>query len=151
MGSAQRASEIGSELLQKTPVQEAVAKAMAERSRRTGINQDRVPLQIYESAKYPGRGGSIFDGKLESFDAFDEIWTEQPAIPHDGYLASYVTAMDLCLQGIAVVEEPSLTEQAGAFRLNKQAQGDGEDEGKSDEPDVPDEQEGVRRIPGGGV
>jgi len=115
-----------------------------------------VPLQIYESAKYPGRGGSIFDGKLDSFDAFDEIWsqwmdaaragraktyipeclvphdpetgkliqpnpfdnryfaadgdmregqkneirTEQPAIPHDSYLASYVTALDLCLQGI---------------------------------------------------
>lgn len=47
-GSAQRASEIGSELLQKTPVQAAIAKAMAERSRRTGINQDRV---IQELAK----------------------------------------------------------------------------------------------------
>ncbi|MCI8274181.1 MAG: capsid protein [Lachnospiraceae bacterium] len=115
-----------------------------------------VPLQIYESVKYPGRGGSIFDGKLDSFDAFDEIWsqwmdaaragraktyipeclvphdpetgrlirpnpfdnryfaadgdmregqkneirTEQPSIPHESYLASYVTALDLCLQGI---------------------------------------------------
>ena len=26
--------------------------------------------------------------------------TEQPSIPHDSYLASYVTALDLCLQGI---------------------------------------------------
>lgn len=115
-----------------------------------------VPLQIYESAKYEGRGGSIFDGKLDSFDAFDEAWsqwmdalragraktyipeclvphdpetgklirpnmfdnryfaadgdlrdgqknvinTEQPVIPHESYLASYVTALDLCLQGI---------------------------------------------------
>lgn len=115
-----------------------------------------VPLQVYESTKWEGRGGSIFDGKLDSFDAFDEIWsqwmdalragrartyipeslvprnpstgeylkpnpfdnryfmgdndmsekaenkvqTEQPAIPHDSYLASYVTALDLCLQGI---------------------------------------------------
>lgn len=115
-----------------------------------------VPLRVYESAKYEGRGGSIFDGKLDSFDAFDEAWsqwmdalragrartyipesyiprdpafgglskpnpfdnrfiagddnmsengkneirTEQPAIPHDSYLASYVTALDLCLQGI---------------------------------------------------
>lgn len=115
-----------------------------------------VPLKIYESAKYEGRGGSIFDGKLDSFDAFDEAWsqwmdalragraktyipeclaphdpetgqiirpnpfdnryfsadgdmregqknvisTEQPVIPHESYLASYCTALDLCLQGI---------------------------------------------------
>lgn len=115
-----------------------------------------IPLQIYESTKYEGRGGSIFDGKLDSFDAFDESWsqwmdalragraktyipecliprnpdsgeilkpnpfdnryiksdsdmgetaknqidTEQPTIPHDSYLASYITALDLCLQGV---------------------------------------------------
>ncbi len=115
-----------------------------------------VPLKVYESTKYEGRGGSIFDGKLDSFDAFDEAWsqwmdalragrartyipesyiprnpetgellkasafdnrfiagddnmgeggknqilTEQPDIPHESYLASYVTALDLCLQGI---------------------------------------------------
>lgn len=115
-----------------------------------------VPLQVYESTKWEGRGGSIFDGKLDSFDAFDEAWsqwmdalragrsktyipeclvphdpetgevirpnpfdnryfssendmsenaenkidTEQPSIPHDSYLASYTTALDLCLQGI---------------------------------------------------
>lgn len=115
-----------------------------------------VPLKIYESTKWEGRGGSIFDGKLDSFDAFDEAWsqwmdtlragrartyipesyiprnpetgellkasafdnrfiagddnmgeggknqilTEQPDIPHESYLASYVTALDLCLQGI---------------------------------------------------
>lgn len=115
-----------------------------------------VPLMIYESTKYEGRGGSIFDGKTDSFDALDEAWsqwmdalragraktyipdclvprdpetgravkpnpfdnryfaadgdqregqknviaTEQPAIPHESYLASYVTALDLCLQGI---------------------------------------------------
>lgn len=115
-----------------------------------------VPLKIYESTKWEGRGGSIFDGKLDSFDAFDEAWSqwmqalrngratkyipedlipkdpkngellkpnpfdnafiktkggfsedgnqkvdiEQPNIPHESYLASYVTALDLCLQGI---------------------------------------------------
>lgn len=115
-----------------------------------------VPLQVYESAKFEGRGGSIYDGKLDSFDAFDEAWsqwmdalragraktyipdclvphdpetgkvmrpnpfdnryfaadndmgekaknvvnTDQPAIPHESYLASYCTALDLCLQGI---------------------------------------------------
>lgn len=115
-----------------------------------------VPLRIYESAKFEGRGGSIFDGKLDSFDTFDESWsqwmdalragraktyipdclvprnpdngkpvhpnafdnryfaadgdtregqkniiiTDQPVIPHDSYLSSYITALDLCLQGI---------------------------------------------------
>lgn len=115
-----------------------------------------VPLRVYESAKYEGRGGSIFDGKLDSFDALDEAWsqwmdalragraktyipeclvphdpetgrviqpnpfdnryfaaenemseaaenkihTDQPVIPHESYLASYCTALDLCLQGI---------------------------------------------------
>ena len=32
--------------------------------------------------------------------AKNQIDTEQPSIPHDSYLASYVTALDLCLQGI---------------------------------------------------
>ena len=115
-----------------------------------------VPIRVYESSKYDGRGGSVFDGKLDSFDAFDEVWsqwmdalragraktyipecllprdpqtgeilrpnafdcryfsadndmgekaenkvqTDQPNIPHDSYLASYITALDLCLQGI---------------------------------------------------
>ncbi len=115
-----------------------------------------VPLMVYDSAKWEHRGGSIFDGKLDSFDAFDEAWsqwmdalragraktyipesliprdpdtgkfmrpnafdnrfittentmgeqaknqitTEQPDIPHESYLASYCTALDLCLQGI---------------------------------------------------
>lgn len=115
-----------------------------------------VPMMIYESSKFEGRGGSIFDGKLDSFDALDETWsqwmdalragraktyipeclipkdrntgmilkpnafdnryiasdsdmgenarnqivTEQPAIPHDSYMASYITALDLCLQGV---------------------------------------------------
>lgn len=115
-----------------------------------------VPLNIFENNKFEGRGGSIFAGKLDSFDAFDEAWsqwmdalragrartyvpesyiprnpgtgemlkpnpfdnrfiaggdnmeengkntitTEQPDIPHDSYMASYTTALDICLQGI---------------------------------------------------
>lgn len=115
-----------------------------------------VPFMIFESSKYEGRGGSIFDGKLDAFDSFDEIWSQwmdaqrkgravryipedmiprnpqtgetlrpnpfdnsffklrgtmsengnegvevsQPSIPHDSYLAAYITALDLCLQGV---------------------------------------------------
>ena len=35
-----------------------------------------TPLMIYDSTKYDGRGGSIFEGKLDSFDAFDEAWSQ---------------------------------------------------------------------------
>lgn len=42
------ADVVGYQLLQKTLVKNAIEKAMAERSRRTGISQDRV---LYELAK----------------------------------------------------------------------------------------------------
>lgn len=48
--SAKRASEIGYQLLQKTTVSEAISKALAARSRRTGINQDRVLLELAKVA-----------------------------------------------------------------------------------------------------
>lgn len=44
--SPNRASEIGYQLLQKTTVKEEVDKAKAERSRRTGITQDRVIQEL---------------------------------------------------------------------------------------------------------
>lgn len=116
-----------------------------------------VPLKIYRSHYYEGRGQSIFDGgKTDSFDALDEVWSQwmyavrrsrpkeylppnmvprnpftgkpmtpsafdnvfiqsdgamsegekseikliQPDIPHESYLSTYITALDLCLQGV---------------------------------------------------
>lgn len=115
-----------------------------------------VPLMFYNSAKYSGRGKSIFDAKIDNFDALDEAWSQwmdalrknrtkeyipenmlprnpfdgtvlkpnafdnayiktdanmqegtankieliQGNIPHESYLATYITALDLCLQGI---------------------------------------------------
>ena len=44
--NGQRASEIGHELLQTTQVSEAISEAIAERSKRTGINADRVLLEL---------------------------------------------------------------------------------------------------------
>lgn len=48
--SVSSAKEIGCENLTKPNIQEAIAKAMAERSRRTGINQDRVVLELAKMA-----------------------------------------------------------------------------------------------------
>ena len=115
-----------------------------------------IPLMIYRSSRYPGRGQSIFDRKIEAFDSLDEAWSQwmdalragrskeyipdnllprdpntgavlkpntfdnryiqteadmregtqnkitldQPAIPHESYLATYCTALDLALQGL---------------------------------------------------
>lgn len=44
--SPDSAADIGSENLRKPDIKSAVDKAMAERSRRTGINQDRVLLEL---------------------------------------------------------------------------------------------------------
>ena len=115
-----------------------------------------IPLMFYKSAKFRGRGKSIYDSKIDEFDALDEAWSQwmdalrsgrskeyipdnllprdpntgailkpnafdnryiqteadmregtqnkitldQPAIPHDSYLATYCTALDLALQGL---------------------------------------------------
>lgn len=44
--SVDTAREIGCENLTKPNIQQAIAKAMAERSKRTGVNQDRVVLEL---------------------------------------------------------------------------------------------------------
>jgi len=48
--SVNSAKEIGCENLTKPNIQEAVGKAMAERSKRTGINQDRVLMELAKLA-----------------------------------------------------------------------------------------------------
>ncbi|BCJ92835.1 terminase [Anaerocolumna cellulosilytica] len=48
--SVNNADEIGSELLGKTRVLEAVSKAMAERSKRTGVTVDRIVLELAKIA-----------------------------------------------------------------------------------------------------
>lgn len=35
-----------------------------------------VPIQFYESGKWDERGQSVFDKKVDSFDAFDEAWSQ---------------------------------------------------------------------------
>lgn len=115
-----------------------------------------VLFKVFNSQKWKGRGKSIFDGKTDNFDAFDECWSQwmdalrkgrskeyipsdmlprnpktgemiypnafdnayiehespmgegaqkkieviQPAIPHESYLSTYITCLDLCLQGL---------------------------------------------------
>ncbi|HOV80812.1 MAG TPA: terminase small subunit [Bacillota bacterium] len=48
--SVKNAGKIGSQLLDKTRIKAAIDKALAARSRRTGINQDRVLLELAKVA-----------------------------------------------------------------------------------------------------
>ena len=48
--SPKTARDIGCENLTKPNIQAAIAKAMAERSKRTGVNQDRVVLELAKIA-----------------------------------------------------------------------------------------------------
>lgn len=48
--SVDTASAIGCENLTKPNIQQAIAERMAERSRRTGVNQDRVVLELAKIA-----------------------------------------------------------------------------------------------------
>lgn len=48
--SAKTADQQGSRMLTNVKVQQAVAKAMADRSKRTGVNQDRVVLELAKLA-----------------------------------------------------------------------------------------------------
>lgn len=115
-----------------------------------------MPFKFFKSAKWEGRGKSVFDNKTDAFDSLDEAWSQwmdalranrtkeyipesmlprnpntgeilkpnsfdnryiktdapmmegqnnqidikQGNIPHESYLATYVTALDLCLQGL---------------------------------------------------
>lgn len=49
-----------------------------------------VPLKVYESSQFEGRGGSIFDGKLDAFDAFDETWSQWMDALRAGRTRTYI-------------------------------------------------------------
>lgn len=49
-----------------------------------------VPFMIYKSKKFKGRGKSIFDGKLDNFDAFDEVWSQWMLALRKGQLKEYI-------------------------------------------------------------
>lgn len=48
--SVKTANEQGCQLLAKLSIQQAISEAMAERSKRTGINQDRIVLELAKIA-----------------------------------------------------------------------------------------------------
>lgn len=71
--SPRNADKIGSELLGKTRVSDAIKTAMAERSKRTGINQDRILMELAKIALV----------NPENVVNFDEATIREDALPED--------------------------------------------------------------------
>lgn len=49
-----------------------------------------VPLRFFSSPRWPGRGRSIFDGKTDNFDAFDEICSQWLDAVRAGRVQRYI-------------------------------------------------------------
>ena len=62
--SAKTANEQGSQLLAKLSIQQAIAEKMAEQSKRTGVNQDRIVLELAKIAFVKMTDVVDSDGKI---------------------------------------------------------------------------------------
>ena len=69
--SVKTANEQGSQLLAKLSIQQAISERMAERSKRTGINQDRVVLELAKIALVKMTDVVDSQGRIRS-DATDD-------------------------------------------------------------------------------
>lgn len=49
-----------------------------------------IPLHFFRSPRWPGRGRSIFDGKTDNFDAFDEICSQWLDAVRSGRVQRYI-------------------------------------------------------------
>jgi len=49
-----------------------------------------LPMRFADSRKYPGRGKSIFDGKIDAFDSFDEVWSQWMLALRKGQIKTYI-------------------------------------------------------------
>lgn len=68
------ANKVGAELLGKTRVSEAIAKAMADRSKRTGVNADRIVTELAKIA-FANAGDIIdpVDGRIKEDAAPEDL------------------------------------------------------------------------------
>ncbi len=71
--SAKTAQEQGSQNLSKLMVQQAIAEQMADRSRRTGVNQDRIVLELARIAFAKITDIVDSEGKIKSTATDDDL------------------------------------------------------------------------------
>lgn len=56
----------------------------------TGGFMMALPMMFRQSKKYTGRGKSVFDGKIDSFDSLDEVWSQWLLSLRKGQLKTYI-------------------------------------------------------------
>lgn len=71
--SPKTANEQGARLLANVSIQEAISKAMAERSRRTGINQDRIVQELARIAFVKITDVVNSDGEINTNASDDDL------------------------------------------------------------------------------
>jgi phage terminase small subunit len=71
--SPKTANEQGARLLANVSIQEAISKAMAERSRRTGINQDRIVQELARIAFVKITDVVDSDGEINANASDDDL------------------------------------------------------------------------------
>lgn len=71
--SPKTANEQASRMLANVSIQDAVSKAMAERSKRTGVNQDRVLLELAKMAFVKMTDIVDGEGRIQSGAAEDDL------------------------------------------------------------------------------
>ena len=71
--SAKTASEQGARLLANVSIQQAISERMAERSKRTGVNQDRVVLELAKIAFVRMTDVVDSNGRIRSDAAPDDL------------------------------------------------------------------------------
>ena len=49
-----------------------------------------LPMMFRHSKKYAGRGKSIFDGKTDAFDSYDEVWSQWMLALRKGQIKTYI-------------------------------------------------------------
>lgn len=91
--SVKTAMEQGHQLLQKTSVQEAIAKAQAERSKRTGVTADRVLQELAKLAFSKMSDFAEWDEDGVSFKSSDKL------SPDDAACIAEITEQELEIAG----------------------------------------------------
>lgn len=77
------------------PLELSAAKALADLKDIEFGSEDRrymlaVPLRFFQSDRWEGRGQSVFDKKIESFDAYDEAWSQWMDALRAGRTKTYI-------------------------------------------------------------
>lgn len=68
-----------------------------------------IPFKVFDSAKYPGRGKAIYEGKLDDFDALDEVISQWWDAIRAGRVKKYIPE-DLVPTNIRTGEKQQLND-----------------------------------------